>query len=265
MNQIAVCLRGDVRNWNYTKEAVFKFYEGIAYSVDYYYATWDVPYIDKNELDKTFSNRKLVQGILCPSGNDRRRWGARLGPAFLSGHIKLNKRYDLVVDTRFDLIPTFIKKNHIIEIPVDDEIQTTSIDLRWKDIDKLPEDIGVTDQWAVMNQRTWDQFNYRLPLLYESWIDRLNGRPYKIVNEIELNRVLNIMNIKSKSCNWMTCILTRPCIVDIFPDPKDITEDDYFPILNNTFNFWGSLTNHKKKEYCERQGIHLDNYLPLFL
>jgi hypothetical protein len=260
MNRLAVCLRGEVRNWNYTKEAVFKFYEGIAYSVDYYYATWDVPYIDQNKLNATFDNRKLVQGVLCPSGNDRRRWGGFLGPAFLSSHIKLNKRYDAIIDTRFDLIPVRYPWSDVITVPPNMEIQTTNVDHTWNhpEFDD-PTAKATSDQWAIMDTATWDQFNYRLPLLYEFWMDKINGKKIPTINEIGYTKVIKQMNIIATKCMWMSNLLVRPNIIDIFPKSTDIIYSDWSIIFENYMS-WNSISNDKRKQYCIDQNIHLKDY-----
>jgi hypothetical protein len=261
MNNIAVCLRGEVRNWNYTKKAVFKFYESIAYSVDYYYATWDVPYLDQDKLTATFDNRKLVQGILCPSGNDRHRWGALLGPAFLSSHIKLKKKYDLVVDTRFDLVPV-LKPEGNITTPGNMEIQTTNVDHKWDhEYFEDPTNKATTDTWAVMTHSTYDQFNYRLPLLYDFWVDMLSRKKFHTFNEIALNKVLKQMNINATMCHWMSNLIVRPSIVDLFPDPCDITMHDSWKIHDNSQIFWPNLSNETKIEYCVRQGLYYEEFI----
>jgi hypothetical protein len=260
MNRLAVCLRGEVRNWNYTKEAVFKFYEGIAYSVDYYYATWDLPHLNQDELHATFDNRKLVQGVLCPAGNDRRRWGSLMGPAFLSSHIKLNKRYDAVIDTRFDLVPTY-RVDSVVQPLGDMEIQTTNVNLRWDDpaFVEDPTAKATTDMWAIMTQGTWDQFNYRLSVLYDYWVEHSYWkRP--TLNEIALSRTLEKMNIKGKECTWMANCLTRPCIVDLFPKSTDITHRDIYTIDKNTYDGWRGLNREQKREYCIKQNIYLEDY-----
>jgi hypothetical protein len=253
MHQIAVCLRGEVRNWNYTKDAVFKFYEGIALSVDYYYATWDVPYINQDELNVSFAGQELIQGVLCPSGNDRRRWGSRLGPAFLSSNIKLNKKYDLVIDTRFDSVP-IRRPNAMISLPDDAEIQTAYLR-----IDNVWETGGTNDRWAIMQQDTFNQFNNRLPLLYESWKSRLTQETHPTMNEMELERVLKKINISPIPCTWMDNFLVRPSIIDIFPKSTNITMVDYATVHEN-INFWDSLTSNQKIDYCTKQSIHIKDY-----
>jgi hypothetical protein len=253
MDRIAVCLRGEIRNWNYTKDAVFKFYEGIAESVDYYYATWDVPYIDQDELNVSFAGQELIQGVLCPSGNDRSRWGSRLGPAFLSSHIKLTKQYDLVVDTRFDSVPVR-RPNATIEFPGDREIQTAYLR-----IDNVWETGGTNDRWAILQQDTFDQFNNRLPLLYESWKARLNQETHPTMNEMELERVLKKINVKPIACTWMDNFLVRPSIKNIFPESTSISMLDYATIHEN-INFWNELTVKEKVECCLKQKIYLKDY-----
>jgi len=261
MNKIAVCLRGEVRTWNYVKEEVFKFYENIAYSVDYYYATWDVPYLDKNELDSTFSNRNLIQGVLCPSGNDRYSWGSRLGPAFLSGHIKLNKRYDAVIDTRFDNVPVLI--NDQLSIPKDNEIQTAFVNQIWKHDGLFDGNVdGATcDQWAIMTQPSYDQFNYRLPLLYNYQINqfKLEKTVFKYP-EIMFEKVLKEMKFELSQCQWMNNFIVRPTIVDIFPNSVDITYNDYAIVRENTYSYWDSLDVTQKIDHCTKQRIHILDY-----
>ena len=263
MNNLAVCLRGEVRNWNYTKDAVFKFYENIAYSVDYYYATWDVPYLDKDELDKTFDNRKLVQGILCPPGNDRRRWGGFLGPAFLSSHIKLKKKYDAVIDARFDLVPVTFPSENPVTIPSDMGIQTSHVNQRWnhEEFERDPTATGTNDMWTVMNYATWDQYNYRLPLLYDYWIDSfINGKTMPFINEIGYTSVLKKMNFTTTQCSWMSNFLTRPTIIDIFPKSTDIIFQDWRRVFDDVYENWKNLTPTAKIKYCIDQNIHLKDY-----
>jgi len=262
MNRLAVCLRGEVRNWDYTKDAVFKFYENIAYSVDYYYATWDVPYIDQNKLNATFDNRKLVQGVLCPVGNDRRRWGSFLGPAFLNSHIKLNKRYDAVIDTRFDLVPVTFSLEYPVIIPSDMEIQTAHVEHRWnhEEFENDPTSVGTCDMWAVMNSAAWDQFNYRLPLLYDYWIDKINSKKIPTINEIGYTSVLKKMNFITTQCSWMSNFLTRPTIIDIFPKSTDITFQDWRRVFDDVYENWNNLTATAKRKYCIEQDINFKDY-----
>lgn len=253
MNNIAVCLRGQVRNWNYTKDAVFKFYESLADSVDYYYATWNVPYVNQDDLNSSFAGQQLIQGVLCPSGNDRSRWGSYLGPAFLSSHIKLNKQYDLIVDTRFDSIPVR-RPGAGIELPGNREIQTA-----YMRIDNVWEAGGTNDRWAIMQQDTFDQFNNRLPLLYESYKSRIDQIIHPTLNEMELERVLKKINLTPIACTWMDCFLVRPSIADIFPKSTDITIMDYLTLHNN-IEFWNNLTTQEKTEYCIKKHIYIKDY-----
>ena len=262
MNNIAVCLRGEVRNWNYTKDAVFKFYESNAYSVDYYYATWDVPYLNKKELDKTFDNRKLIQGVLCPTGNDRRRWGAALGPAFLSSHIKLDKHYDVVIDTRFDIIPVVKQSSPIINLPTDMEIQTSYVDKRWQDNDFFDdlEAKATDDKWAIMNFGSWDVFNYRLSYLYDNFIDNIGKKKRPIQPEITLNKTLTKMGFKLQECQWMDNFLTRPTIIDVFPKSTDITFQDWRRVFDDVYENWSNLDATAKRKYCIEQNINFKDY-----
>ena len=105
-NRIAVCLRGHIRNWNYTKDKFFYFYKEIANEVHYYYATWDLPYIESTDLNFTFNNNQV--GVLVSPKTDHYVYGSRVGPAYLSSHIRLVDTYDAVVDTRFDMIPVLL-------------------------------------------------------------------------------------------------------------------------------------------------------------
>ena len=266
MNRLAVCLRGEVRNWDYTKDAVFKFYENIAYSVDYYYATWDLPYVAQDNLNATFANKKLIQGVMCPAGNDRQRWGSRLGPAFLSSHIKLNKKYDLVVDVRFDTVPVLLNSN--ISIPEDNEIQTEFVHSVWNHKGFENNTLEATsDQWAIMNHPTYERFNYRLSALYDTHIKHIraldiesNNNDVFRYNEIAFHKVLIDMQFGLSQCTWMNNCIVRPSIVDIFPNATSITKNDYATIRENTHSYWSSLPHTQKIDYCTKQNIHIQDY-----
>jgi len=242
---IAVCLRGEIRTWNYIKDSVFKFYQSISERVDYYYSTWHVDYLDKDALDKSFEGRNLVQSHCVASGSDRNRWGALLGPALLSSNIKLNNQYDLIIDTRFDLLP--LRCNQKISKPNANEIQTGFVD----------QILGKTDdRWAVMTQATWNKFSNRLPLLYKCWIDNLY-RP--VENEISLTATLKEMNLEAKNCIWMNSFIARPNIINIFPRSTDIDFGSW-PLLNENYLEWNDLSDQSKKDFCLQQNIPLKEY-----
>ena len=147
-------------------------------------------------------------------------------------------------------------------MPGDNEIQTGFVNKRFFDhlINNIWEAGATNDRWAIMNQGTWDQFNYRLPLLYESFIARQNNKLYMTVLEMDYQRVLTNMNIKPTQCHWMNFELVRPSIIDLFPNSTSLTWRDHRMVHDNTFITWEALTNEEKIGYCQQQGIYCQDY-----
>lgn len=138
MKRIAICFRGDFRNWDITKNYLFKFYEEVSTfdshdtEVHYYFSTWDsvfhthkkkenstntynynVP-IHLDEILKDFGQSLKLYKVYDNHLRNNRRYQTSLIQYFniyvvnqlkTRYELKHNFTYDAVINTRVDVIP----------------------------------------------------------------------------------------------------------------------------------------------------------------
>ena len=250
---IAVTLRGHIRTWNYTRPAIFKFYEQLAENVDYYYATWQLPYLDSQKLNSTFDSVNLIQHHLVHMPVALEFKGCRLGPSYLSSHIQLKKDYDCVIDSRFDAVPVLLSDD--IKKPADNEIMC----VQWL----LPQEVEacMSDQYAIMTNSTFYKFATKLDYLKKTVKRNIKG-DQTYLNEIHVRRACERLKINlTTQTTWATNYLVRPNIIDIFPSSLSITAYSWDQVHHQGWVKWPELTLAEKINYCKQCDCDLRDYL----
>lgn len=123
LNHIAVILRGHIRTWRWIYPYVFDFYDKLAYNVDYYMLSFIGSSEDTNILG-SFEGRNLIAcRYITPNKdfNDSYMNAAYLSYLLLPHKHKREKQvnYDIVFDTRPDVIPVYKPGKYIHSIEPD--------------------------------------------------------------------------------------------------------------------------------------------------
>lgn len=134
LNHIAVILRGHIRTWRWIHPYVFDFYEKLAYNVDYYMMSYIGSTINTNILG-SFEGRNLIAcRYVTPNTdfNDSFVNAAYLSYLLLPHKHKREKevKYDMVFDTRPDVIPVLQPGKHI-HPPEPNVLYTTQFELHF--------------------------------------------------------------------------------------------------------------------------------------
>jgi len=246
LNRIAVMLRGHVRTFKTIYPYIFQFYESIARDVDYYFITWHGSQVNTN-LSAIFENRNLcVDMYLQPSldfGADSYKSSSYLAYMLLPYKHAREKEvhYDLVFDTRPDVIPVQIK-NRPIFVPEENTLYTTQFDLHHNFRYNFY-DIAIQDWMMAMSSKVYDQMAERF-ICYNDQGVQISIRTYADDNNIRVN-AMPYMGY-----------MARPNIIDCMVNNKLIDDVDY----NGKISEWINMPSDRKIEYCMKLGILLTDY-----
>lgn len=118
MNNIAVVIRGHARTWNFCKGVLLDKLSKMARNVDFYFSTWNTNTAKIVEIENDFEGYNLKE-VLVNSKNCA-YYHSYQSVAWLSICVansttfKENKsKYDAVVDTRPDIVPSFFHQENI--------------------------------------------------------------------------------------------------------------------------------------------------------
>lgn len=246
LNHIAVILRGHTRTWKLIYPYCFDFYEKIANKVDYYYVSWQGAQHHTN-IQETFKGRHLEKLLLLTPSPDFDN--SFQNPSYNSYMILPYKhqrekkvRYDLVIDTRPDVIPVLQKNTPIIS-PEPNILYTTQFELqhnfRYNELD-----IAVSDWFMASTSEVYDVMATR-------WTEnndqstQITIRTFAEKNNIFVNRL-----------PYVKAFMARPNITEAFNPDQSLDTDQLSPLCS----VWCNMPREEKISYCERYNIPIYNY-----
>lgn len=246
LNHVAVLLRGHVRTFKIIYPYIFEFYKKIAKNVDYYFITWQGSQVNTSVSDIFKGENLITQVYMQPSldyGADSYKSSSYLAYMLLPYKHAREKsvHYDLVFDTRPDVIPVFLD-NKPIFAPEEKTLYTTQFDLH-KNFRYNFYDIALQDWFFAMSSQVYDQMAERF-ICYNDQGVQIAIRTYAEDNGINVS--------KMPYMGYMA----RPNIIDCMVDNKLIDDVDY----NGKISEWLCMDSAKKIEYCMKLGIPLTDY-----
>lgn len=249
--KIAVFLRGHKRIWEYTKRNILEFCNGLSDQVDYYVAVWQ-NYEKPEEIismQSDFPNDRLKAFIIATDIDIN--GGAGKGPAHLSSvlssyrlveEVCSKQKYDLILDTRFDVV---FKKICNITIPSPFTIGSTQVDQDLGLYKGMEDYCFVADRlvhtiWCHRVYQTHDPYR-KLPYIGHAWF----------------TEYAKMYGIKPYNIPWFKAYIVRPSYATV-----DI--DTIFEKYHELDYPWHCMTNEEKKKIILDIGCYLDEYLNQF-
>ena len=274
VDHIAVVLRGHVRTWHYIYPMVFDFYDSIANNVDYYFITWERSNTDG--VVETFKHQNLVHfQIVSPEVCDTEYYNSFTSPAFMGAlllpHIRATekklknntKKYDIIFDSRPDVLPERVKINHgdnaeeylPFILPEENTVNITGIEIHNNQIDpghhpkgQLP-DVAIQD-WLIMF--TSASFEH----LIERYLFRNTLASYDLPgSQIQYRQWIEEHNVNLCTMDWINCDMIRPSCFEIGWESRN----DYSTIVEYSKK-WLELDSETKTELCTKYGVSLSDY-----
>lgn len=252
MKHIAVILRGHIRTWNYTRPAVFDFYDSIAEKVDYYFATWNHENFHMKTIEDDFIGKNLIK-LLCVSP-DSRYYNSWDGPPWLSYNLLPYKHlrekevtYDAVFDTRPDIIYSVVDHRRITK-PEENILYSTGFTCQPEpNTDKLY--IGLQDHFFMSTSKVHDRMSER----FIHWND--------IGCHSMFVKLAQNEGYTTSKINWIIDDITRPNAFEKIPSSKD-----YFDYQKTGIGYkileqeWAQLNTDDKIAILKRHGIREEDY-----
>lgn len=248
MKKVAVFLRGNRRVWNYTKENIFAFCDGLAEQVDYYVAMW---YVQKsqpivNSMKDDFKGKTLKTFQML---NNHWEYNAWTGPAYMSmllNNEKINEelmsgvRYDAVLDTRTDVAFNKLKE---VAKPKPWSIGSTRLELEevggWK---------GMEDHVFFSDSPSSSLFCTRLDYRNHPGVD----------GHHKLLKYCNNSNLTPLQITDFECQIIRPTIMDhFFSLPPNLDMNSARIAMNS----WERMSMSSRMEVLGRATISIDEYM----
>lgn len=251
-NNIAVILRGTPRTWDYTKPAIFKFYESISHHVDYYFSTWDAPYINIPKIKQDFQGRSLVVIVSSPwhiaysnPFNAMDYFRKRVKPYKIAREKEVT--YDVIIESRPDVIPllsvselTFKPNHKELYVPTFGPIPPGSR-------------LGISDIFYMCNSETYNLMT-KLP-----YYDIRRGLPGEFVEHIQYDHC-RAAGIQIKVITGISFCLSRPTHIYMFPNVFDINVSNIDKFVD-VGHQWRQLTVLEKEQCLLRHNMHKDAYM----
>jgi hypothetical protein len=210
--KVAVFLRGHKRNWDLIKHISIPFFEKLGDTVHYYISVWDVDKVDTDSIELDFPKNRLKAFIKNKNHFD---YGACTGPIYQSRIMSQHKyqnelaegKYDLVLDTRFDVLYHSFDQDAYRKEIFDylHRLGSTAI---------FPDhNVGTDDHLFLMDSKTEIFWNSR------NIVSILNDNTHKSFYEFAVHYDLNPYTIK-----WFSAIISRPNLVLL--TKEDINEQN---------------------------------------
>lgn len=256
---IAVVLRGHERTWHQIYPDCFKFWEGIAENIDYYYISWLFPGRCHQATLKTFEGKNLVKFLLFEPVNHY--FQAYLGPAWLSYHLLPFKKrrekevtYDALFDTRPDILyrraKEFGEPLSIIK-PEPMCLYTTSFESGHRrnmndPVNPGARSLALSDWFFMMQSNVFD-------IMSERWIDEgMTGSQIQLREFAEQNGVTTCL------LDWVESVIVRPFSVH---NPRvDLTTDSNWLMLNDLRGKWVSMPFDEKQLVLNSTGQRTEDW-----
>jgi hypothetical protein len=246
-DNIAVMLRGHVRNWHVIYPYVFQFYESLAHNVDYYFYTWKSKF--SKDVPETFEGKNLVSFYeFEPTIQFTTSWR---GPAYLNYmalHYMTPKHnenpYNVIIDTRPDVLTRLRDPVYGLMIHEPKKVYVPYIErhLCQKHNDLS---IAVADHFIMFTDL--------------KIIDKLSHRMYaesEYGNQVGLRRLIEENNYGLNTARNVDSRITRPNIVSVIGDINRMLDS------NNDLQLeWSMhLTTEEKIKICEENKIDPADY-----
>jgi len=255
-NNIAVVLRGHLRTWMWNSPAVFDFYNSIAHNVDYFVTTWETPNLRQEKIEISFEKANIEPKCYLKVGYQDREYTSWGGPALLSLHALPYMRqqhrqtpYDVVFDTRFDVVP-----HRFPDIPLTPIQKNTLYTTLFTNLlDKFGDrNIGMMDHMLV------SQFE-----VFESMCDRIivgsqdTKECHVDMLEFAKKQGFNVSN----SLPWMNAFMTRPSDGLRWESPYAFGDPMAKPLDPEPCEMWEGLTVAKRLELLKMFNIEDIDYV----
>lgn len=247
LNHIAVVLRGHVRTFRVIYPHIFEFYKKIAKNVDYYFITWQGSQVNTC-CPEIFKNENLIAEIHLENskdfGVDSYKSSSFLNYMILPYKHQREKhvQYDIVFDTRPDVIPIFLADKPEFD-PDPNTLYTTSYDLH-NNFRYNYYDVAIQDWFMAMSSKVFDQMAERFIILNDQGV-QITIRTYAQDNNIHV-------------CTMpFQGYMVRPNIYECIKDDKlTIDEIDF----NQKISEWISTPREKKLELIDKLLIMHGDY-----
>lgn len=245
LNHIAVILRGHMRTWRWIHPFVFEFYDKLAYNVDYYMLSYMGSSLNTNVLG-SFEGRNLITcKYITPSTdfNDSFVNAAYLSYLLLPYKHKREKQvsYDMVIDTRPDVLPVFKPDKHI-HLPEPNVLYITGFELHHN-----PKygyyDLGVEDWFFASTSEVHDR-------MVERFIED-NSQ----TNHITIRHVAEQNGFSVNKLDYVKAYMARPNIEEAIVNGK--LEIGKISALQS---LWGQMQREEKIRLLEEKRIPLMDY-----
>lgn len=246
LNRIAVMLRGHVRTWKFIYPEVFEFYESIAKNVDYYFITWRGSQASTN-ITATFEGRILAANVSIMPTTDF-SMDSYKASSYLAYMLLPYKRarektvtYDMVFDSRPDVVPVLDKSKHIF-LPNENTFYTTSFDLHFNQKTRFY-DVAVQDWFFGSTSKVYDIMAQRFITDNEQGV-QITIRSYAESNGLHVNML-----------PYVKAYMARPNVTDIMSDGRiDVS------YLGTQMSNWMLLDSQSKLDYCAKNNIVQSDY-----
>lgn len=247
LNHIAVILRGQVRTWKFIYPYAFDFYDSLAYKVDYYFISIQGSQENTNIVG-SFEGRHLETCLLLMPPrdfNDSYRSSSYYSYMIVPYKQRREKevKYDLVIESRPDVIP-ILKKNVPIIKPEPNILYTTRFELHHNH--RYGEkDIAIGDWFTASTSEVFDQMSHR-------WIEENDQS-----NQITARTFAEKCGFHVNQLPYVRSFIARPNITEaILPD---ITLDH--DKLNPLCAEWAIISREEKIKIMEKNNIPFENYM----
>lgn len=250
-NKIAVVLRGCVRTWPHISQVAFDNFSKISKSIDYYFVTWDIPGLKEVEVIDSFKDQNLVKFLKVST--DQYYKNTSHGPSWLANQMYdhlLPKDYDVIFDSRPDILPVFFNDNQK-QLSYKDN----SVCVVWENT--------VTDGNNIKDMGISDCFQYMSKDVYKLFCERYKMN-HKINNHVDLRNFYlehNINIITSDSSPFYMDII-RPTQVDQIHlyalSIEEVWQNK--DLLIELWNIWDKLSEENKIIMLNQQNILLEDY-----
>lgn len=247
LNHIAVILRGHVRTWRFICPYAFDFYDKLAYNVDYYFVSVQGCQ-EYTNIFGIFEGRHLETCLLLEPTNDfsdSYRTSSYYSYMILPYKKRREKqvKYDLVIDSRPDVIP-LLKENMPIIRPEENILYTTGFELH-HNYRYNEKDIAINDWFFMSTSEVYDQMAQR-------WIE-MNDQG----NQITIRTFAEKSGYSVNRIPHVRAVMARPNIVEAIKEDGSLDSDKLGPLCAE----WVLLSKEEKIRICELNHIPLPNYM----
>jgi hypothetical protein len=236
-NNIAVILRGHVRNWHVIHPYVFEFYDSLAHNVDYYFYTWKSKFSE--HVPNTFKGKNLI--AFHEFEKTTQFTTSWKGPAYLN-YMSLHyltpkhneKSYDVIVDSRPDVLSRLRTPEYGLMVHEHKKVYVPYIEMHNCQVSK-DFAIAIADHFIVFTDlKIIEKLSHRM------YSDSLYG------NQVGLRRLIEQNNYGINTMRNVDSRITRPNTVSVIGDVNRMLDS------NNDLQLeWAmKLTTEEKIRMC---------------